>query len=125
MALSYCSRSFVVASLCLLIAGQPALIYAQETKSSDTPSSDENVVKLERFIANENTVDSNSIIANRPSGVAFGFDKPLMDTPRAITVVSSEMLDIGAIRSSEDLVKVAPSTYSNFRFGLQGNISIR
>jgi len=58
-------------------------------------------------------------------GVAFGFDKPLMDTPRAITVVSSEMLDIGAIRSSEDLVKIAPSTYSNFRFGLQGNISIR
>jgi len=119
-------RGLVLASYLLSFGGPAASLFAQETKSSDAPApGDENVVKLEKFIAEEGRADPNSIMANRPSGVAFGFDKPLMDTPRAITVVSSEMLDIGAIRSSEDLVKVAPSTYSNFRFGLQGNISIR
>jgi len=125
MALPHLSRKPAVASLCLLLAGQILPVKAQETKSSDPSSpSEENVIKLETFVADEK-LSNNSIISNKPTPIAFGFDKPLMDTPRAITVVSSDMLDMGAIRSAEDLVKVAPATFSNFRFGLQGNISIR
>jgi len=101
-------------------AGQAASLDAQE-KSPDTPaSSDEAVVKLEKYVAEEDEREQLHHL-QQADAHRVRFDKPLMDTPRAITVVTSEMLDIAAIRNAEDLVKVAPSHSPIFRFGLPGN----
>lgn len=80
---------------------------------------------LEKFIASEKPFDPTGLINNRPVASAFGFDKPIVEAPKAITVISTQQMESVGIRVSDDLVKVAPSTYSNFRYGLQGNISIR
>lgn len=85
----------------------------------------EDIVLLEKFVSSEKKYDPTGLMNDRPVGSAFGFDKPLADTPKAISVISTLQMETVGIRVSDDLVKVAPSTYSNFRYGLQGNISIR
>ncbi len=85
----------------------------------------EDIVVLERFVAEEKAEDKAMVLPAQPLRSVIGFDRPIMEIPRAVYVVNSSLLDNLAIRNSEDLIKIAPSTYSNFRFGLQGNISIR
>lgn len=85
----------------------------------------EDVVVLEKFVAQEKPFDPTGLINNRPVGSAFGFEKPVYEVPKAVSLISTQQMESVGIRVSDDLVKVAPSTYSNFRYGLQGNISIR
>jgi iron complex outermembrane receptor protein len=85
----------------------------------------EQIVVLDRFVAEEKVVDKSNVLPGEAMRSVVGFDRPLPEIPRAVYVVNSSLLDNLAIRNSEDLIKIAPSTYSNFRFGLQGNISIR
>jgi len=101
----------------LIVQGTLAT-FAQEKK-------DEAVVELERYVAEEKTSDFLGGSPNKAVNSVFGFDKPIMDTPRTITVLTSTQLDLTNIKSSNDIIKLAPSTYSNFRFGLEGNLSIR
>ncbi|HEY0943706.1 MAG TPA: TonB-dependent receptor [Opitutaceae bacterium] len=113
----------------LLLAGGCA-VHAQliPTPSSNTPpaKTDEDVVVLERFVTEDGgDGDSNFVLPKTPTRSVFGFARSLDETPRSVTVVNASLLDNLGIRNSEDLVKIAPSAYSNFRFGLQGNISIR
>src|SRR5882724_279706 len=100
----------------------PSAIRAQEAATEDKK---EDVVVLEKFDASDKKYDPTGLITDRPVGSAFGFDKSLSDTPKAITLISTQQMESIGLRVSDDLVKVAPSTYSNFRYGLQGNISIR
>jgi outer membrane receptor protein involved in Fe transport len=65
------------------------------------------------------------LIPNQPTQTVFGFGKSAVDTPRSYTEISSELLDKLAISNSEDIARVAPSTYSTFRFGLQGGVAVR
>src|SRR5256885_11222962 len=95
---------------------------AQEAAADDKK---EDVIVLEKFDASDKKYDPTGLITDRPVGSAFGFDKALSDTPKAITLISTQQMESIGLRVSDDLVKVAPSTYSNFRYGLQGNISIR
>src|SRR5882724_8006299 len=116
--------------LCGVLIGSVALAaFAQTTESPESkdegPKKDDDVVILEKFVAGDKAFDAIGLMPNKPSGLAFGFDKALIDTPRAITVISSQQIESLGIHNTEDLVKAAPSTYTAFRFGLQGNLSIR
>jgi iron complex outermembrane recepter protein len=86
---------------------------------------DEAVITLERFVTEESKEDPNRIVPNAPTGSIVGLPKSLYDTPRAATNISSEFIKTLAIRNSEDIARIAPSTFSNYRFGLQGNVSVR
>lgn len=109
-------------ALCLVLAATaytalPAQVATTETK--------EDVVKLEKLVSEENFDDKAMVLPTEPTRTVFGLSQSLAETPRSATVVPSSLLDSLGIRNSEDLIKIAPSSYSNFRFGLQGNISIR
>jgi iron complex outermembrane recepter protein len=108
-----------------IVFGLAALLPASaaEPEKSDKPPED--IVVLDKFVTSEKPVDPTGLINNRPINSAFGFDKPLVEAPKAISLISTLQMETVGIRVSDDLVKVAPSTYSNFRYGLQGNISIR
>ncbi len=108
----------------LLATATSPLLRAQAAPAEPAKKT-EDVVVLEKFIAAEKPFDPTGLINNRPVASAFGFDKPIVEAPKAITVISTQQMESVGIRVSDDLVKVAPSTYSNFRYGLQGNISIR
>jgi len=85
----------------------------------------EDVVKIEKLVAEESLEDKALVLPTEPTRSVFGMSQSLAETPRSATVVPSSLLDSLGIRNSEDLIKIAPASYSNFRFGLQGNISIR
>lgn len=91
---------------------------------AQTETKDE-VVKIEKLVSEENIEDKAMVLPTEPTRSVFGLSQSLAETPRSATVVNANLLDNLGIRNSEDLIKVSPSTYSNFRFGLQGNISIR
>jgi iron complex outermembrane receptor protein len=111
----------------VLIGSAATTAFAQSTPSDDKKEEEkkEDVVLMEKFVAGGKGFDAIGIMPNKPSNLAFGFDKALVDTPRAITLVSSQQIESLGLHNTEDLVKAAPSTYTTFRFGLQGNLSIR
>jgi len=111
--------------LLLAASAATAALRAQTIDPTEPMKKPDDVVILEKFVADEKAFDPTGVMPNKPVNSAFGFDKSLVETPRAITIVSQQQLDLVGIRNAEDVVKVAPGTYSNFRFGLQGNISIR
>src|SRR5579859_7961796 len=91
-----------------------ALAQTVATKPADAGETkkEENIVVLEKFVASDESLDPTGIMPNKPLGSAFGFEKTLVETPRAITIVSQQQLDSIGIRNAEDLVKVAPGTFS-------------
>src|SRR5690606_13477696 len=77
---------------------------------------------MEEVIA---TADPNRVLPNAPSNSSFGFDKPLVETPRSVSVISEQTIDLFGLSAVEDLVKVVPGVYTTTRFGIQGSIDVR
>ena len=54
-----------------------------------------------------------------------GFAKPLLETPRAVSLINEETLNLLGINAIEDIVRAVPGTYTTTRYGLQGGINVR
>ncbi len=92
--------------------------------SVPTPTDDDvagEVEALTAFGAN----DPNFVLPNQPVESVMGFSKTPLETPRSISVISSEMIDLLSLNDVQDLTKVAPNTFTTTRWGVQGNIDIR
>lgn len=63
--------------------------------------------------------------ANEFSSTTFGFNKPLFETPRSITIVDEATIDRFELAAVEDLVRVVPGVFTTTRFGIQGSVDIR
>lgn len=59
------------------------------------------------------------------SDSAFGFGKTLSETPRSISVIDGNTIDLFRVASVEDMARLVPGTYTTTRFGIQGGIDIR
>lgn len=64
-------------------------------------------------------------VANEPSASSFGFSKPILETPRTVSFVSEEQINLFGISAVEDLTRAVPGTYTTTRYGLQGGINVR
>lgn len=71
------------------------------------------------------TADPNRILPNAPSTSSFGLNKPLLETPRTVSIVSQETIELFGLSAVEDLVKVVPGVFTTTRFGIQGGIDVR
>ena len=69
--------------------------------------------------------DPSFVMPNQPIEGVLGFSKSILETPRSATVISSEMISDLSISEVSDLSRVAPSTNTTTRWGVQGNIDIR
>ena len=69
--------------------------------------------------------DPRRVLPNEASNSAFGFSKPLLDTPRAVSYISEETIDLFGLSAVEDLVRVVPGTFTTTRFGIQGSVDVR
>src|SRR5262249_18496081 len=78
---------------------------------SDAGAGQEPIVTLERFVASEKNLDPNYILPNDPND-ALGFAKKPVETPRSLTVVSSEMISNLSLTNVTDLSVIAPNTFS-------------
>lgn len=102
----------------------PADVKPAETKPVKPPtSSSPNATnRMSEVIVSGEYTD---VIPTEPIGSVIGFGKTILETPRSVSVLSSELITDAGIENVEDLYRVAPSTYTNFRFGLQGGINVR
>jgi outer membrane receptor protein involved in Fe transport len=69
--------------------------------------------------------DPSRVLPVETSASAFGIDKPLLETPRAISFISLETIDLFGLSAVEDLVRVAPGVFTTTRFGIQGAVDVR
>ena len=68
--------------------------------------------------------DVNTIMPPESSST-FGFDKSLVETPRAVTEISSDLIEAYGLRSVDDLVRMTPGAFTSSFFGIQGAMDIR
>ncbi len=69
--------------------------------------------------------DPMRVLPNEISASSFGFDKPLLETPRSVSFISEEQISLLGISTADDLSRMVPGTYTNRRWGLQGGIDVR
>jgi iron complex outermembrane receptor protein len=69
--------------------------------------------------------DPRRVLPTEPVSIAFGINKSLLETPRSLSVISEETIDLFGLSAVEDLVRVVPSVYTTTRFGIQGAVDIR
>ena len=56
---------------------------------------------------------------------AFGLDKPLLETPRAVTLVSDATIARYGVSGVNDLTAITPSAYTASYYGVEGAVSLR
>jgi iron complex outermembrane receptor protein len=71
------------------------------------------------------SADPLRLLPNEPSTSAFGFSKQLIETPRSVSSVSSETIELFGLSAVEDLVRLVPGTFTTTRFGIQGSVDVR
>jgi outer membrane receptor protein involved in Fe transport len=116
------SRSTLIATAvaaALASALAPTRATAQDTKA---PASEEDVAELSDI---EVTNDPLRVLPNEVSASSFGFSKSLLETPRAVSFVSEEQIELFGLSAVEDLVRLVPGTFTTTRYGIQGGIDVR
>jgi len=71
------------------------------------------------------TGDRAHLIELQPSETAFGIAKPLVETPRAITVVSDTTIDRYGVTGVDTLSAITPSAYTASYYGVEGAVNLR
>lgn len=56
---------------------------------------------------------------------AFGFNKPIEETPRSLSSVSADMMEAYNISDIDDLVLVSPGAFTQSFFGVAGSLDVR
>ena len=100
--------------LCLPWAGQAGVAAAAEEQAAVGEAIEEIVV----------VADLDSL----PSDVRrslFGFEKSILETPRSASSVSEEMMDRFNIRDIDELIALAPGSFTQSFFGVAGSLDIR
>jgi iron complex outermembrane receptor protein len=114
-----------------LTAFQPGVLYAQaaEEAKAETESTEAAAETEGADVTNLSTIqvveDPLRAVSNEPSASSFGFTKPMLETPRAVSFVSEEQINLFGISAVEDLTRAVPGTYTTTRYGLQGGINVR
>ncbi len=71
------------------------------------------------------TGDRAHLIETRPNDAALGLDKPLIETPRAVTVVSDTTIDRYGVTGVDTLTAITPSAYTASFYGVEGAVNLR
>src|SRR5690242_19414838 len=110
----------LVLTLCIAAPQMLAQAAPTEPATGTETKKSEDIVMLEKFVAEDKAFDLNSVLPTTLVESVFGFAKPLVETPRSATLLSSELVDKVGLRNIEDIARVVPSSYSSFRWGVQG-----
>jgi iron complex outermembrane receptor protein len=92
------------------------------TKGERRPRDGDDIARLDDIQVFQ---DPRRVLPNEASAAAFGFSKPLLETPRAVSFISQETIDLFGLSAVEDLVRVVPGTFTTTRFGIQGAVDVR
>jgi outer membrane receptor protein involved in Fe transport len=96
--------------------------HAPQLAADPAPASREQVTTLSVIEVRE---DPRRILPNEASESVFGFSKPLLETPRSVSFISEEAIELFGLSAVEDLVRVVPGVFTTTRFGIQGAVDVR
>lgn len=87
-------------------------------------------IQMELAVVAENvTVDANldrfDVLPTRLSRSLFGIDTPIEKIPRSISVVEADHITRYDVRTVNDLVTVAPGSFTGSYFGVPGSLFVR
>lgn len=101
--------------LCLSAAGLATLVASGQSEEAGD---------LEAFtgFAGE---DPSMALAIQPFEGALGFSRSLVDTPRSVSMISSDLIDRIGVRDGDQLSRIVPGTYSVNRWGIAGSTQVR
>jgi iron complex outermembrane receptor protein len=115
------SRGTAVLKHRIAIVLAAAAMFANAQAAEETEESND-VAELSDVQVTEDPLRA---LSNEPSASSFGFTKPLLETPRSVSFISEEQINLFALNSVEDLVRVVPGAFTTTRFGIQGGIDVR
>jgi iron complex outermembrane receptor protein len=95
---------------------------APEPATTEAAASGGDVTSLSDL---EVTEDPLRALTNEPSATSFGFSKAPLETPRSVSFLSEEQMNLFGVSTVQDLVRVVPGAYTTTRYGLQGGINVR
>lgn len=95
---------------------------AETAPKAAAAKSDEDVAKLSDVDVTE---DPTRLLPSESSGSSFGFSKPLLETPRSVSFISREQIDLYDLSSVTDLGRVVAGVYTPARYGIEGSIDVR
>src|SRR5271168_5012763 len=96
----------------------PLMLWGAGSIAQTTPASDD----LQEIVV---TGDRLSVMQTQPVDSVFGFGKTVLETPRAITTISSDLMNKTIITDIDDLVALAPGTFTQSFFGVAGSLDVR
>ena len=70
-------------------------------------------------------MDRFQVLPARPTNSLFGFDKPIAEIPRSISVIEANHITRYDVRTVNDLVTVAPGSFTGSYFGVPGSLFVR
>lgn len=86
---------------------------------------DEDLVVLEGFITIDEGVDLYDVLPSRPTSSVFGTSRTIAETPRSITLIEGELIDLYGIRTVNDFVAVTAGSFTGNYFGVAGALDVR
>jgi len=115
----YSPRFNAIILLCLgcVLPVLPVLVRAQE--------STEPIVKMEKFVAVEKADDPYSVLPSRHTESLFGTEHTLIDLPRSVTFLESDLMTRYGIKTVNDFVAVTAGTFTGNYFGVPGALDVR
>ncbi len=94
-----------------------------QDKSEDT-SIEQLVVSAER-VGEPDVEDTFGLLSTPPSDLVFGLSRSLFETPRSVSSVSEQVIDLYGIDSTNDFVSVTPGTQNASFFGIAASPDMR
>ncbi|MBB3062890.1 TonB-dependent siderophore receptor [Microbulbifer rhizosphaerae] len=85
----------------------------------------ETEVELDTYIAEEEVQDDLGLLPTEPVESVFGFGKTILETPRAVSSISADMIEAFNISDIDDLVVVSPGAFTQSFFGVAGALDVR
>ncbi|WP_439510361.1 TonB-dependent siderophore receptor [Marinimicrobium koreense] len=86
---------------------------------------EEESVDLGTYTTEGSVEDTMGLMPTEPVESVFGFGKTLLETPRGVTSVSASMMDSFNITDIDDLVLIAPGSFTQSFFGVAGSLDVR
>lgn len=103
-------------------AGLSVFIVFGTVNAQDEAEQSEDVVELSDIEVSDNPLGS---LGKEVGATAFGFDKPLLETPRSVSFITTEQIDMFGVSSINDLARLVPGVFTNQRRGYEGAINVR
>ncbi len=100
-------------------------MFAPLVGAQNAPATADETVKMEKFEVNSVPIEQQILPTSRPFNSVFGTELSILDTPRNVTIISREQMNVIGIQETRDFSKLTASSYTQTNFGLPSNPSIR